>query len=63
MTLDKRDHSIMFVVSYEDGQTAYITVRPTGLEHGDHVVRGIVRERQGKGEIPEGEIKVVKRVR
>ena len=65
MTFDtrKRDHNIMFVVSYEDGQTAYITVRPKLLEHGDHVVGGIVRERQAKGEIPEGEIKGVKRVR
>ena len=53
----------MFVVGYEDGRTAYIRIAPNLLEHGDHVVPGIVRERQQKDEIPVGAIKGVKRVR
>jgi len=59
----KCDYHVMFVVSYEDGRTAYIRIAPSLLEHGDHVVPGIVRERQQKDEIPIGEIKGVKRVR
>jgi hypothetical protein len=59
----KRDPNIMFAVNYEDGRTAYITVSPKMLEAGDHVARTVVRERQDKGEIPEGEIASVKRVR
>ena len=49
----------MFAVHYEDGRTAYITVTPKLLEYGDHVVPAIARERQGKGEIPDGPIKGV----
>jgi hypothetical protein len=59
----KRDHHVMFVVSYGDGRTAYIRVAPNLLERGDHIVPAIARERQEKGEIPDGEIKGVKRVR
>ena len=53
----------MFAVNYDDGRTAYITISPKALEAGDHVIRIIARERQEKGEIPEGEIASVKRVR
>jgi len=59
----KRDHNIMFAVNYEDGRTAYITVAPKHLEGGEHLVPGIARERQEKGEIPDGLIKGVKRVK
>ena len=59
----KRDHNIMFAVNYEDGRTAYITIKPQALEPGDHLARTIARERQAKGEIPDGEIASVKRVR
>ena len=59
----KRDPNIMFAVNYEDGRTAYITIKPKALESGDHVGRSVARERQEKGEIPEGEIASVKRVR
>ena len=59
----KRDPNIMFAVNYEDGRTAYITIKPKALESGDHVSRSVARERQAKGEIPEGEIASVKRVR
>jgi hypothetical protein len=59
----KRDTNIMFAVSYTDGRTAYITVSPRGLEHGDQLARSVAQERQDKGEIPKGEIRAVKRVR
>jgi hypothetical protein len=59
----KRDTNIMFAVNFDDGRTAYITVNPKLLEPGDHVARTVARERQGKGEIPAGEIASVKRVR
>jgi hypothetical protein len=62
-TRRKRDTNIMFAVNYEDGRTAYITIKPKVLEPGDHVARTVARERQDKGEIPEGEIASVKRVR
>jgi hypothetical protein len=59
----KRDTNIMFAVNFQDGRTAYITISPKLLEAGDHVARVVARERQDKGEIPEGEIASVKRVR
>ena len=59
----KRDANIMFAINFQDGRTAYITVSPKLLEAGDHVARVVARERQDKGEIPEGEIASVKRVR
>ena len=59
----RRDHNIMFAVHYDDGRTAYITVSPKLLEGGDHLVLSIARERQQKGEIPDGNIKTAKRVR
>ena len=59
----KRDHKVMFAVSYQDGRTAYITISPNTIRSGDHIARMIARERQDTGEIPEGEIVAVKRVR
>ena len=59
----KRDTNVMFAVNFEDGRTAYITISPKLLGPGDHVARAVARERQDKGEIPEGEIVSVKRVR
>jgi hypothetical protein len=53
----------MFAVNYADGRTAYITVAPNLIERGEHLVPAIARERQQKGEVPDGEIKGVKRVR
>ena len=58
-----RDHKTMFAVHYEDGRTAYIRLSPKQLELGEHLVPAIAREMQVKGEIPEGKIKTVKRVR
>jgi uncharacterized membrane protein len=59
----KRDTNIMFAVSYADGRTAYITMSPRGLELGDQRAHDVARERQANGEIPDGEIRAVKRVR
>lgn len=44
----------MFAVDYADRRTAYITVSPSGLEHGDQIVSAVARERQDKGEISKG---------
>jgi hypothetical protein len=59
----RRDTNIMLAVNFQDGRTAYITISPKLLEAGDHVARVVARERQEKGEIPQGEIASVKRVR
>jgi hypothetical protein len=58
-----RDHNVMFAVQFEDGRTAYLTVSPKVVEEGPLVVHEQIRSRQEKGEIPEGEIATVKRVR
>jgi hypothetical protein len=58
-----RDFNIMFAVSYRDGRTAYLTISPKVLESVNNDARKIACERQEKGEIPDGEISVVKRVR
>ena len=59
----KRDTNIMFAVNFDDGRTAYITISPKLVAAGDHVAGTIARERQSKGEIPEGTIASVRRVR
>ena len=59
----KRDANTMFAVNYQDGRTAYLTITPYLLRDGHHVVPTIVRERQEKGEIPEGQIASIRRVR
>jgi hypothetical protein len=58
-----KDPNTMFAVNFKDGRTAYLTISPYLLRDGDHVVPDIVRKRQAKGEIPEGEIVTIKRVR
>lgn len=59
----KRDTNVMFAVNFADGRAAYITISPRALEPGEHVARTVAHERQAKGEIPEGVIASVKRVR
>ncbi len=56
-------NNVMFAVNYEDGRTAYILVPRKDVQSGDHLVTSIARERQEQGEIPEGSIRGVKRVR
>jgi hypothetical protein len=58
-----RDPNTLFAVNYADGRTAYITISPYMLRNGDHIAPAVARERQEKGEIPEGEIATVRRVR
>jgi hypothetical protein len=58
-----RDTHILFAVRYQDGRSAYVRVAPTAADIGDHRVIAIAREQQGLGEIPEGTITGVKRVR
>jgi hypothetical protein len=58
-----KNPNTMFSVNYSDRRTAYLTISPYLLRDGDHGVPTIVRKRQEKGEIPEGEIVGVKRVR
>jgi hypothetical protein len=59
----KRDTNIMFAVTYDNGQSAYVTISPKKLQHGDHLVRELLREHQEQGHIPNGQIESVKRVR
>jgi hypothetical protein len=58
-----KDPNTLFAVNYQDGRTAYVTITPYHLRDGDHVVPALIRKRQEKGEIPEGEIVTIKRVR
>ena len=56
-------HSVMFAAHYRDGRVAYFVVDNHGPASGDHLAGMLAVERQEKGEIPEGEIATVKRVR
>ncbi len=53
----------MFAVSYDDGRTAYLVVENHGTGDQDYLVPTIARERQVQGELPEGNITTIKRVR
>jgi hypothetical protein len=53
----------MFVVTYDDGRSAYIRVSPETARHGNMIVLDIARERQEVGDIPDGTIVGVKQVR
>ena len=55
--------SVMFAVSYDDGRTAYLVVQNHGTSDQDYLVPTIARERQAQGELPEGTINTIKRVR
>lgn len=63
MARTRAGSAVIFAVNYADGRTAYITVSAKLLERGEHLVPSIAHERQEKGEIPDGEIKGVKRER
>jgi hypothetical protein len=62
-TQRRRDPNVMFAVHYEDGRTAYMTVAPRLVAVSDYLVPQVARDRQAKGQIPEGSIAKVKRVR
>jgi hypothetical protein len=55
--------SVMFAVSYEDGRVAYLVVQNHGKSSDDYLVGPIAKERQDRGELPEGTIIGIKRVR
>jgi len=55
--------SVMFPVKFEDGRTAYMVVENHGKPSDDYLAGSIAKERQDKGELPEGTITTIKRVR
>ncbi len=55
--------SVMFAVHYDDGRTAYFVVEGHGPTGQDHLVPPIARERQALGELPDGTISTIRRVR
>ena len=55
--------SVMFAVSYDDGRTAYLVVENHGQSSDDYLVGPIARERQDQGNLPEGTITRIRRVR
>ena len=59
----RKDTQDMFAVRYADGRTAYIRVDPKVAEYGTAPVLGIAKARQASGEIPDGEIVSVQRVK
>jgi hypothetical protein len=58
-----KDTQHMFAVRYADGSSAYIRVDPKAADYGTAPVLGIARHCQSKGEIPDGEIVSVQRVK
>jgi hypothetical protein len=50
-------------VRYADGRTAYIRVNPKLADYGTAPVLGIAKAKQATGEIPEGEIVRVQKVK
>ena len=58
-----KDTQQMFAVRYADGRSAYIRVDPKAAEYGTAPVLGVAKARQASGEIPDGEIVSVQRVR
>ena len=55
--------SVMFAVSYDDGRTAYLVIENYGSTDQDYRATAVARERQARGELPEGVITGAKRVR
>jgi hypothetical protein len=55
--------SVMFAVTYDDGRTAYMFIENHGPPSEDYLVSGAAREQQERGQLPEGTITRVKRVR
>ena len=55
-------NSTMFAANYEDGRTAYFVIENCAKAD-DHPAAFVARERQERGELPDGVITGVKRVR
>jgi len=58
-----KDNHVMFAVRFEDGRSAYLRIDPKAAEFGTAPVIAIAKVRQQSGEIPDGEIVSVQRVR
>ncbi len=58
-----RSPSVMFSVLYEDGRSAYFVAEGHGGPDQDFRAMGMAQERQQAGELPEGVIRTVRRVR
>ena len=52
----------MFLVKYVDGRSSYIRAAPEVASHGELAILG-AKARQQTGEVPDGEIVGVQRVR
>ncbi len=55
--------SVMFAVEYKDGRTAYFVIEGHGTGEENYLAVQVAQERQRTGELPEGVILTVKRVR
>ena len=53
----------MFAVTYDDGRTAYMVVENHGKSSDDYRAGPIAKDRQESGELPDGTIVGIKRVR
>jgi hypothetical protein len=64
-TFRKTHHprSVMFAVSYDDGRTAYFVIENHDKASGDAIAGSLAREHQAQGQLPEGTITAVRRVR
>jgi hypothetical protein len=60
-TEDRGPEIITFMVTYDDGRTAGMSIRRGHLRPGDHVPRLIAREKQSAGELPKGKIVDIRR--
>ncbi len=58
-----RGKSVMFSVHFEDGRVGYFVIKGHGGPDQDFLATGIAQERQRAGELPEGMIRSVRRVR
>ncbi len=58
-----RGKSVMFAAHFEDGRTAYFVIKGHGTSDEDYKAPGVAQERQRLGELPDGVIRTVKRVR
>jgi hypothetical protein len=58
-----KDTQHLFAVRYADGRSAYIRANPTVAEYGTGPVLAIAQARQTTGEIPDGDIVSVQKVK
>ena len=58
-----RTNSVMFAAHYDDGRTAYFVIEDHGKPSEDYLASTVARGRQESGDLPDGKITTVKRVR